>query len=145
PKALYQQWKRIFLLLESVERALAHLCEKRFKCGIIRNLGAQHHRVDEVADERFKLGPRSTRRGSADENFFLICVAVKEYLQGCQQSQVERCAAFTADCFQQPGQLCAQSERLGSALIGLNRWPATVCRKIQYRQFTGQLIAPVCP
>ena len=61
-----------------VERQIANALEQLTKCRTIAEVRAQDERVDEEADETFKLGAISIGDARPDEDVRLIRVAMKQ-------------------------------------------------------------------
>src|SRR5215212_2942662 len=94
-KALHQNRERIILMLECVEYASTHMYEQGFKRCVTRDGRFQHQWVDEVTDERSKLGLASTRGNRANQKLLLARVAIEQRLKRGEQCHVERSAMFT--------------------------------------------------
>ena len=73
------------------QRHLFHPAQQLLKRRIARQIGAQHERVDEKADQALDLRPVSIRNRSANHDIALSGVAVQQNLERGQQRHEQRC------------------------------------------------------
>ena len=72
------------------QRGLAHLREQLAEGRIAREVGAQHQRVDEEADQPLELGAPAAGDRRADHDVLLPAVALQQHLEGGQQRHEQR-------------------------------------------------------
>ena len=64
-------------MLESFSYSMAQLREKFLEAGSAGEIPAQDHCIREIAQNGFELGLATAKSGRADQNLFLLRVAVK--------------------------------------------------------------------
>ncbi len=74
--------------------------EKIAEIFIAADLIAEHHHVDEAADQAFHTRMVAPRRRTADDQIFLPAVAVEQDLVGRKQRHEQCDAFFLAECLQ---------------------------------------------
>src|SRR4030095_12343401 len=120
-----------------------HPPQQFHKRGVARQVRAHHQRVDEKADQSFRLPVCASGDRTSNCNVVLPAPARQENLQGRQQYNMRR-GAFTPPQRLKPGrQLFGERQRMPRPLITEGRRPRPVGRQFQRPRHSPQLLPPV--
>ena len=128
---------------ERAERPCANLPQQRAEAHIFGEPGAQHHGVEEAADQAlgFAVGPARDRR--PDEQVVLTGVAVQQGRETGLQHHEERGLLFAPQCLHALEQLLRHLEPLARAPEALRRRPGLVRDQLQRGGGARELFLPV--
>ncbi len=138
-----EQGKRIVLMRQRAQYPLARLYQQLFERQRGGQVRAQHHRIDKIADHTGEVVLHAPGHGRADQDSFLVRIAIQQHLVSRQQQGVQRHAFGLGQRLNALRQLRRQAESPGGAAIRQLRRTRMVDRQRQRRQFAGQLPLPV--
>ncbi|OEZ49779.1 hypothetical protein DUGA6_62640 [Duganella sp. HH105] len=138
-----QLLERHVLVRVRVQRVAAHLVDQLQEAGAVIDLGAQHQRVDEEADQPFRLRAVAVGDRRADADVVLSGVTRQQHIEGCRQRHEQgalHTAAQVIEASRSGGRQCERLRRAAMALMGRTR---TVCRQRQQSRCARQVTMPV--
>ncbi|SAK90537.1 hypothetical protein AWB76_06553 [Caballeronia temeraria] len=124
------------------KRRITDLREQRTQGWRAGEIGTQHERIDEQADERFDLRMRTISDGRTDCDIGLSGKACEQRLEHGEQQHEGRDAFLLSKCVQALGQFRTQRKGQRRASPADLRGTRTISGKVQRRKL-GELIAPV--
>ena len=110
-----------------------HPRQKLASRGIARQVGAQHQRVDEEADQPLQLAAGTVGDGRAEDDVVLAGVAVHEGLKGGEQGHEERDAVLPREARGRGLPLGGKLEPVRPAAEALDRRARPVSRQLHHR------------
>ncbi|GMU11142.1 hypothetical protein ASNO1_73960 [Corallococcus caeni] len=140
---LHQPLEGDLLVLMGREYRLAHLAQQRAEGRGGLHLRAQHHRVDEQADEALHLAALPARHRRAHRHVLLPRVARQQHLPARQQHHEERGALLLRQRLQRLRQLPRQQQVMTGAPATAGRGAGPVRGQLQRGGHPGQLLLPV--
>ena len=139
----HQLLERHLLVLVRAHRDLPrppqHLAEAR----VPREVGAQHHGIDEEADRILDLLRRPPRDRAAHDDVLASAVPGQQHLERAQQRHVQRGALAARQCPQPLQQLRRELHRHGRGTVRLHRRTGMVGGQLQQLRHAGQALPPV--
>src|SRR5689334_7155820 len=142
---LYQHGKRVIREAVSNKNGLAHLTHKLSDRRITCEIRAQDQWIDEVTHQSRKIGSPSSCCRRSDQDVFLSCVTMKQYLERSQQQHVECCTPIARHGFELLRQQWIQFEGVRSPSESLYYRTRPIGRKIDHGQLACKLFLPVRP
>ncbi|OEZ46371.1 hypothetical protein DUGA6_63690 [Duganella sp. HH105] len=138
-----QLLERHVLVRVRVQRVAAYLVEQLQEAGAMIDLGAQHQRVDEEADQPFRLGAVAVGDWRADTDVVLSGVTRQQHIEGRRQRHEQRALLLAAQRIEGRRGGGRQCERLRRAAMALMDRTRTVCRQGQQSRCACQVAMPV--
>src|SRR5210317_1404124 len=80
-------------MLQSVEAASGGRAQQFIEAERVIDMAAHDHAVNEQPDGVFDRSILAAGHGCTDQDVFLTCVSIQQYVKGCEQ-QHEECAAL---------------------------------------------------
>ena len=142
---LDEQREGVILVRECTQNRLFDAAQQRCERRVALQVGAQNHRVRNVANQTVQPRPIAAPEWRADEEVALAAVAVQQRGIRREHCHVRRRAGAPAYLLEPSGQPTVEGEAVHGAPVGLNRASRSVDGQPQVRQFPGQLPTPVLP
>ncbi len=128
-QGLDQLLERQVLVRVRAQRGGAHLLQQVAERGVAVNLGAQHQRVDEEADQRLQFGPLAIGDRRADADVALPGMTGQQHIEGRRQGHEQRRPRLPAERVQARRGRLRNDERQAGAAIALRCRTCTVGRQ----------------
>jgi hypothetical protein len=119
-------------------RPRQHLADGR----LARQVGAQHHGVEEAPHHGLQLRPGPPRDRQPEQQVFLAGVAGQQRLESRRQDHRQGDVLAPAQLPQRRAQLAAERERLHPAPVARLPRPLVVSRQLQHRRRARQVLLP---
>jgi hypothetical protein len=136
-QALHQALEGQLLVRVRLQRHLPHATQQLAEGRTARQIGAQHQRVGEEADQPFDLGPVAAGDGRAHDDVVLSRLAGEERLERGEQRHEQGDALPAAERAQPFAQALRQRQRPIRALERLNRRTRPIGRQRERRRPRG--------
>ena len=135
--------ERQLLVGVGVERRLAQLAEKVSEVVALREVTADHQGVDEKADQRLDLVPRTAGDRATHHHVALATQAVQKGQETRQERHVEGRTALSGQGIQRFDQALRRLHPQPPAGLRSHRRPRAVARQVDHLGDTAQLLAPI--
>jgi hypothetical protein len=131
------------LVCVGAECDLAHPSQQLGEAGVARQIGSQHERVDEEADQVFELRVRAAPDRGPHRDVVLARVAGEQQLEGGQKRHEHRRVVGPGQLVQRLYRCLVEGKGMGRPASRARRRARTIGRHLQHRSETGEVVFPV--